>query len=185
MEEGDTTDEESMTETAPRASSSSHMTSEEEAVLRRIREKLKDNENLRIVHVHKSREQTVIACKVLLAVGAGETELVIYHEISPEKAIFHISTNEDWLAIPLNAFCRGDIVTLRSLFGRISELVEQRRLALFMESLQIEPQNETTNEESGSEEEAPTISSGTTAASPQSSRSTTTSMSREGGDRLA
>ena len=178
MEEGETTDED-VVEPRPASSSSasgSGMSLEEQQVLRRLREKMQNTSGIRPVEVKKSADgtETVIACTVKVSQDENELKLIIVHRDSG----FSVEANSaDWLINPLAAYCSNACISLTRLLSKATEIVEQRRLALFMNALHVEPSGQSDDIMGESEESSadPSLSSGTTAASPQSSRSTTTS----------
>lgn len=182
MEEGETTDEDVWENAAgarPATSSSdlaSSMSLEEQQVLRRLREKFKNSSGIKPVEVLKSFDgkETVIACTVNVSREDPEVKLMIVHRDS----CFSVQAkNADWLIDPLAVYCANACTSLTRLLLKVTEIVEQRRLALFMDALHVEPLGPSDNILEQSEESSsdPSLSSGTTAASPQSSRSTTTS----------
>ena len=172
--DGDSTDEESATSGRPAASSSSAMAPEEIQVLRRLQQRVSNISSLvRVCEVHKPVPgKTWIVCQVSVSPPDGTIGVRISHDVDPMsgESYFSVSSESTWL----EDFCNNAPVprSLNAIIELITDAVEQRRLAVLMDSLRIE------HAEIGSEssEGSPTMSSGTTAASPQSSRSTTTSL---------
>jgi hypothetical protein len=159
--DGDTTDEESVTVHRHRPSSSSSglvpMSEEENIVFRRIQEKLRNNEIIRVVDVRKPQPgQTVVRLHV-----HPHSTLQIEHLFSHFSVSGGANEESAGLVSDVNDYCNsGACRSLNCIFDKISELVRARA--------QSDDEDE--------EEDMISLSSGTTAASPQSSRSTTTSL---------
>jgi hypothetical protein len=184
MDEDGSTDGEGTVRRQPAASSSPQtsgpMTLEELRILRRIDERLRNFASImRVKEVRKPNSSEMMVTLNVALMSANISFIVILrHTVDPISGKSSFISNSvpqtEWLNRQLSEFCSSNACkSLNCVFQRLIELVEERRLELLMNSLDISGRAMSSDEEGGSGE---SLSSGTTAASPQSSRSTTTSI---------
>lgn len=181
--DGDSTDDDTVWNVPSRrpAASSSHqrqMSLEEIQVMRRLEDKVRGSSIIQIKDVRKpSLGETIIGLQIAVSETTTVT-LTIKHTVDIVSRFSPIVNNPplpsevEWVGTELVDFCGSEeCKSLNCIFKKISQLIDQRRLDVLMNSMRISEHSS-----SDDEEEPESMSSGTTAASPQSSRSTTTSI---------